>query len=267
MKPYIFLAVICLVVLGENASSLDWQSTPVQDAVRLSLAASDKNPFDTFGGKAQDTAKMKKGSANPPTTGPRKSVMKAALWSVLVPGGGEFYLGHKRTARYFFTTEALTWVGFASFRMWGHWKKDDYIRFAHEKAGANLAGKSDEFDDLVGFYTDITQYNTLGRVSDPQRPYLYDTPDNHWRWQSTADQLSYRSIKNQSREAYRRANFMIGVAIVSRVISVVDAILATHKYNRGVETSFTQLDRKPVEFHLDPMSSTSQVSLLIHTDW
>ncbi len=220
-----------------------------------------------FNSKSADSSKSAKAPQTPGSSLGRKSVYKAVLWSALVPGGGEYYLGEKGKARVFFTAEVVTWIGFASFEVWGHWKKNDFVQFAAQKAGARLDGKSDNFDDLVGFYTDITEYNTLGRVSDPERPYLYDTPDNHWRWQSATDQATYRSIKNQSREAYRRANFMIGLAIVARVVSVIDAILDTRRLNRAAESSFSQYDDRKVELNFNPMSSSGQLSLVIHTGW
>jgi hypothetical protein len=266
MKRIFIFAAIGLVTLTVTGYALELQPTPVQDMMRLSLAQTNSTPFNSDQ-TTVDTAKGKEQAGQKGSSGGKKSLLQAGLWSALVPGGGEFYLGHKHKARYFFATEALTWVGYISFRTWGHWKKNDYVRFADQEAGAHLDGKSDEFADFVGFYTDITDYNTLGRVSDPERPYLYDTPDNHWRWQSTADQMNYRTIKNQSREAYRRAKFMIGIAVISRIVSIVDAVLLTRRANQADESVFSERDVKPYEFRVDPLSSNKQVCLVIHTGW
>ncbi len=197
-----------------------------------------------------------------PVTG-RKSVVKAALLSALLPGAGEYYLGNRGKARYFFAVEAISWAGCIAFRTYGHWRKDDYIRYARTNAGADLEDKSEEFRDLVGFYTSIDDYNSLGRVYDPERPYLYDTPDNHWRWQSDADQAAYRNLKNRSREAYRRAKYMIGIAVANRIVSILDAIRDTRRVNRSLEGSYSL--EHPLQIQFGSFDDGAQVQLALRT--
>jgi hypothetical protein len=212
----ILFASFLVMALGVESMAVDLKSTPVRlqmaRAVTETLAAA---PVPAHAGLGATAA-----AARPA----RKSMWRAAAYSALLPGLGEYYVGNRRKARYFFAAETVSWVGFFAFRTYGSWKKDDYIDFAREKAGAQLEGKSDEFNDWVGFYNDIDQFNTLGRVADRDRPYLEDTPENHWRWQSLEDRMAYRNLKNRSREAYRRADFMIGVMVLSRIISIIDAV-------------------------------------------
>ena len=55
------------------------------------------------------------GGSSPASTGGGKSVFKAVLYSSLIPGGGQYYLGKRKTARYFFAAEESclpdTWLG------------------------------------------------------------------------------------------------------------------------------------------------------------
>jgi hypothetical protein len=139
----------------------------------------------------------------------------------------------------------------------------DMFRLAEERAGAHLEGKSNEMQDFVGFYTDINEYNTLGRATDPQRPYLFDTPDNHWRWLTPEDQAAYRSIKNSSRSAYRRANFMIGMMIIDRLISVIDVYRIVRRSHGSNE--FSQTSQPKLRFDVNPFAPTRQVSLTLAT--
>jgi len=192
------------------------------------------------------------------------SMGKAILFSALVPGWGEYYVGHHNKAKYFFAAEALTWVSFIGYRTYGSWKKKDFIRFAAERANAKLNGRDDSFLDLVGFYTDIDQYNTLGRVSDPERPYLFDTPENHWRWQNEKDRASYRTLKNRSREAYRRANFMIGLAIIDRLISMIDAAHDARRAQTKINT-LSQEKHFNYRFSLNPLSRHQQIKVSLLT--
>jgi hypothetical protein len=162
----------------------------------------------------------------------------------------------------------LTWVGFAAFRVYSSWKEDDFVRFATVHANARLEDRDDEFRDLVGFYSDIDQYNSFGRVFDPERPYLEDTPDNHWRWDSIESRETYRHLKNRSREAKRRSDFMIGIAVVSRIISVIDTIRDGKRQNRELDSNgFSDRSGPDLKFKVDPFSSTKQVSLTLFTDF
>jgi hypothetical protein len=226
-----------------------------------SMLADQKDEFKPDSPKPATETEFAKAKTEPPTG--HKSVMKAALLSALLPGAGEYYVGNRGKARYFFTVEALSWAGCIAYRTYGHWKKEDYMRYAKTHANANLEGKSEEFRDMVGFYHSIDDYNSLGRVYDPQRPYLYDTPENHWRWQNDADQATYRDLKNRSREAYRRGKFMVGIAVANRIISVLDAIRDTRRANRSLEHSFSQ--EKPLQLQLATFDDGAQIQLALKT--
>lgn len=250
--------VVTAIALVAPASAIELASSPVDSAMQWQLAsfgASDE--FDEPAAKQKSSAPQKQVGV----TG-KKSIWKAGALSALVPGLGEYYVGNRKKARIFFATEAVTWIGYASLQIYGHAKEDDYIRFAATNANANLDDKDDQFRDMVGFYTDIYEYNSFGRVFDPDRPYLVDSPENHWQWQTPEDQATYRHLKNRSREAFRRSNFFIGLAIVSRVVSVVDAIRDVKRSNNRLDQDFSQA---PVKLEIDPLSSTQQVTLSIRT--
>jgi len=258
-----FAAVVMLSPSWTGAVEL--KPTPVQDAMQISLHSGGWS--DEFDDPTR-TAVPKSTTTDADTQPRRKSTLKAALLSALIPGAGEYYLGNKKKARYFFAAEALTWVGYFSFKIYGNWKEDDYVRFAAQNANARLDGKNDEFRDLVGFYTSIDEYNTFGRVFDPERAYLSDIPDNHWRWQSEEDQETYRHLKNRAREADRRSEFMIGVAIVDRIISVIDAIRDGQRLNKQFSTeSFATRGRSDMKLRINPFASKTQVSLTFYTDF
>ncbi|MEW5994150.1 MAG: hypothetical protein AB1744_07115, partial [Candidatus Zixiibacteriota bacterium] len=195
-----------------------------------------------------------------------KSVFQAGLYSFLLPGMGEYYVGHRRKAQVFWTAEALTWIGFIGFRTYGNWKNDDLIDFAAARAGADLEGKDDFFLDMVGFYDDIDQYNALGRATDPERPYYQDTPEYHWRWQSRDDREIYRHLKNRSREAYRRADFMIGLAIVNRVVSVIDAVRDARRTQRRMKSEFGDTGGRRLKIDVDPFDTHRQVRVTLFTN-
>ena len=259
MTTKILLASFLILVLGAATSeSVDLKSTPVQQ--EMSRVMSAPPAFARSGGDVPFGASAAVGRRG---ADERKSAWRAAAYSALLPGLGEYYVGSRKKARYFFAAEAVSWIGLFAFRTYGGWKKDDYINYAAERAGAQLEGKSDEFHDWVGFYSDIDQFNTLGRVSDRDRPYLEDTPENHWRWQSLDDRMAYRDLKNRSREAYRRADFMIGVMILSRIVSIIDAVHdARQTGSLFEEASADESGRRLVyDVDVDPFAGEWRVAL------
>lgn len=189
-----------------------------------------------------------------------KSTIKAALLSLVLPGMGEYYLGNKTKAKYFFGLEAASWITYFSLRTYGSWKKNDLVDYANVYANASLDNKSDEFIDLVGFYNDIYQFNNAGRVGDRDRPFLNDIPENHWYWQTKDDQAVYRNLKNQSREAYRKSNFALGLAVVNRIASVIDAIRNSKRLQREIDT-FSGRKIKNLKFDINPLSIDNQVKI------
>ncbi len=266
MKRMIAVALV-LLASATVAEAAKLKATPVQDAFAASLALGAWQDKTGNGNNSRTWSETSSRVDSHHDTPDRKSIFKAGLLSALIPGGGEYYLGHRKKARYFFAAEALTWVGFISFRTYGNWKEDDFIRYAATHANAQLKDKDDEFRDLVGFYDDIDQYNSAGRIFDPDRPYLEDIPANHWRWKAEEDKDSYRELKNRSREAFRRADFMLGAALVNRVISIVDAVRDARRALRRLENPFSRNSNKKLKLVINPFRANYQIRLTLFTDF
>jgi len=263
MKRIALQVLLVVLFVTARASAIELKETPVQSGFHrnlLAVSSGDINysqPSQLFADKDAYKPWVDQDS--------KKSVARAALYSALLPGWGEHYVGHKRKARFFFSIEALGWIGFFASTAYGNWKKDDYIRFANERAGADLEGSDDWFLDMVGFYDDIDEYNSFGRIYDPDRPYLEDNTSNHWRWQSPSDKELYRHMKNQSREAYRRADFMIGLVVLNRVVSVIDAVRDAKRSQRTLDGSFSKASKVRYRFDVDPFSARRQLSFTLFT--
>lgn len=264
---------LCGCLLSMSCRAVELKSTPIQTALSNELhgggagqALAMLEPDD--GWQEDEPERREAAPENNFNASRGKSVTKAAVLSALLPGAGVYYLGHKKKARYFFAAEALTWIGYFSFKTYSGWKEDDYIRFAAGNANARLEGKDEEFHDFVGFYTSIDDYNSFGRIFDPERGYLADTPDNHWRWQSTADQETYRHLKNQSREADRRSEFMLGVAVLDRIVSVIDAIRTGKQLQSQLDQeSFSTRGRNDLKLRINPFAKDNQIKLTFYTDF
>ncbi|MBD3402517.1 hypothetical protein GF420_06455 [candidate division GN15 bacterium] len=266
MMVRLIVAVIVTAMLCPSLCAIEFGRTPVQDAMRAQLQGDDWKDRDEFDDPPQEDEEDTD-EFDQPRVGV-KSTVQAALYSALLPGAGQYYLGKRKKARYFFAAEALTWIGYFSFKTYSGWKEDDYVRFAQRNANARLENKDDEFRDLVGFYTSTDEYNAFGRVFDPERPYYPDSPEYHWQWQDEEDQKTYRHLKNRAREADRRSEFMLGVAIVDRIISVIDAIRDGQKLKKQItDESFSTRERPDMKLKINPFASKTQIKLTLYTDF
>jgi len=263
MRNVTLLISVITFFITAPVYGVELRQTPIESALQQSLAKAESEDFNYS--PQSDFSEDENQDDWGTEQSDRKSVARAALYSALLPGWGEYYVGHKKKARFFFGVEALSWIGFIGFTTYGNWKEDDFIRFAGERAGADLEGKGDWFLDMVGFYDDIDEYNSLGRVFEPDYPYLEDNASNHWRWQDPEDRELYRHLKNRSREAYRRADFMIGLAILNRVVSVIDAVRDAKRSQRTIDDSFGETEKIHYRFDVHPFSSRRQVSFTIFT--
>jgi hypothetical protein len=65
--------------------------------------------------------------------------------------------------------------------VYGDWKRDDYKAYAAAHAGVDNGGKDEEFYDWIGFYSNRDEFNQLGRLYYPERPFIPDDPAHFWQ--------------------------------------------------------------------------------------
>jgi len=168
-----------------------------------------------------------------------KSPSRALLYSLLLPGLGEIYVGDSRSrAAMFIGTEVGIWSAFFTFRQMGNWREDDYIEYATAYAGVNPENKDDHFWNMVGFYENRDEYNKVSRVYTRENPFFPETPGWDWQWQSVADRAKYRDIKNDSKSYFRNADWMLAVAGLNRAVSAFFSWRAAKDHNRRLIDEF-----------------------------
>ena len=198
----------------------------------------------------RDTVKstMHQGDSRP------KSGIKAALLSAALPGLGQLYLDEKGKGQFYLIAEGATWATFAAFQIYSKWKEDDFERLAITEAGVDVASRNDEYIDLVAFYNNVDEYNALGRITESDRSYI-DPNDstNAWYWSDPAQRNTFRQLKNSSREASRRSQFAVGLAIVNRAASVIDALLSARRsIKEEIDNKFSFLEDMNMRFSVHP---------------
>ncbi|MCP4632641.1 MAG: hypothetical protein GY855_06920 [candidate division Zixibacteria bacterium] len=190
----------------------------------------------------------------------KKSGLKAGALSLILPGAGAYYLDRKSRAAVFFGTEAAIWSGYFAFKVWGNWKEDEYKSYAAEHASANVKDKDVKFFERMQFYESRDWFNIIeGLRFGEAYPY---TDFYYWHWDNDQSWKKYRDIRNSSRQADRNADFMVGVALLNRVVSFVDALRLASKINKARDIEFYgswKLDYKGNPFGGNPSASISLI--------
>jgi hypothetical protein len=192
------------------------------------------------------------------TTRPkRKSMPKAMMYSLMVPGWGDFYAGNKGTGKLLLGAEIAIWAGYLGFQYYGGTQKDAYMLFAHENAGANINRKEEPYYDAVEVYSSSAEFN--GYIYEDARLLYPDDPvqqnqyvqDNGyfgmdaWEWSDNSEHRQYRKMRIATRETYQRAVFMTGFAILNRLVAAVSSSRNVRNHNKRIEEMKWGIQLKP----------------------
>ena len=115
----------------------------------------------------------------------KKKLGLAIMYSLLLPGMGEFYAGNYSSGKYFTIADALLWGSYIGFHTYGNMRKSDYKSFAASYGGVNNSGKNDTYYSTIGNYINIQEYNdrqALERNFDK----IYDVNQYYWDWKTNA---------------------------------------------------------------------------------
>ena len=223
MRPFGKITIL-LTILSLSAGSAYSQSISQQMASGLqSYRADDDFGFYDY---PDDFGKLEGG----------KSKWKALGLSLVLPGAGQYYTESKGKMRLFGGIEAAIWSNFIGFRLYGKWKKEDYIGWAATHAGADVNGKPDSYFETLTYYDNINIYNQLELLYERSEAQVYpDTPEYYWNWDSNDSRIHYRNLRNASKTAYRRSLLFLGAALANRLLSGIDAYRSAGSYNRQKE--------------------------------
>ncbi|NMC43627.1 MAG: hypothetical protein GYA46_06895 [candidate division Zixibacteria bacterium] len=229
-----FLLTALLVTFGAEAG---WcgKTMPAPSTLVAPLPPVSNN----FMMMAADTGRISLDLSEQPSSAKRVSTKKAMLLSMLLPGAGQYYAGSTFKGQVFMGIEAAIWSGFIAYRVYGDWKREDYEAYAATHAGVDNDGKDEEFYDWVGFYTSREEFNQLGRLYYPERPFLPDDAAHDWQWDSESSREVFKNLKDASKKSFRNASFMLGLALFNRVIAGIDTYRTVKAAGKKVE-SMTQ---------------------------
>jgi hypothetical protein len=166
----------------------------------------------------------------------KKSPATAVLYSLLIPGMGEWYVDRFDQGRYSLITEAGLWMSYYSLQRYGAWIQNDARQFAVVHANAQTAGKNDQYFVDLGNFNDTYEYNEK-KLIDRTPDRLYDADQGYyWRWDTDENRRSYRALRVSGEKVFNNSKFIIGAVIVNHIISAVNAARLARNYNSEIES-------------------------------
>jgi hypothetical protein len=191
---------------------------------------------------------------------PAKSLRKALLLSLVVPGAGQTYLGHNGRAKAMLAAEAGVWSSLAFFRVQGGMREDRYKEMA--ELFADVQGdRDDNYYQAIAYFMSSEDYN-ISVMREARYRYPYGSGDeisevrekqleyfeangyfgeDAWEWESVEKKDQYAYTRTLSRRSYRRAVLTTGFAVLNRMVSMIDVYLSFKLGRVAKEGSYPHL--------------------------
>ena len=203
------------------------------------LAQSPSQFSGSFAGQSEEKRE------SPSSTG---SKTKYVLYSLILPGAGQWGMGEKNRAKFFIGAEALLWMGYFSTNAYADVIQKNYQAYAAVHANIEQQDKTEQYWIDIGSADNIYAFNEQ-QLRERNLEAVYPESDlYYWQWDSQDNQGSYNSLRVQEHDWERRATFIVGALILNRIVSVIDVIRIIHKEKK------------------QPSEQQSSLSLFYHTD-
>jgi len=190
-----------------------------------------------------------------------KSTKRGFLYSLILPGAGEFYAGSKIKAAIFFGLEVAFWTGYFTYHKKGKDKEDEFLVYAdahwNEQAYRDslLTHYNIEVDTPGVYYASETDSivisHTLPSSKDQQYYEMIGKYDQfRFGWDDydgvtflTFNRNSYLDLRYDSNSLLDKANRFVMVSLANHLLSAFDAAISVRSYNRRGER-FSTIDFK-----------------------
>ncbi|MCF7919187.1 MAG: hypothetical protein K9N06_04680 [Candidatus Cloacimonetes bacterium] len=179
-----------------------------------------------------------------------KSAGKAMLFSALVPGSGQAYLGYNTKAGIFLATELLTLGAAIRLNHEVDWVEKSYEQYALNKANVPL-GSDKEHYQLIQNYISSEDYNQQMRqdawsyfvlyYNDLDSYYAYVeqnllSEDASWDWETTANWQEYRSMRRERQNLETYSNLAVAAVVLNHLVGLIDTALTGAAVKRNTRT-------------------------------
>jgi len=183
-----------------------------------------------------------------------KSPPKALLFSAVLPGAGQVYAKSYIKGIAFLAVEIASWTGYAQYHRRGedlkrqfqsfanaHWSEDEYWNWIAQESGyprsqldSLRAWERDHFSHFLPPQKDQQYYENIGK---------YDQFNVGWddtstpRGRDSKNRNQYLDLRADSNRNFNRASTGAAIALANHVLSALDAVWSTHRYNKRLRMS------------------------------
>ncbi len=164
----------------------------------------------------------------------KKSTGLAIIYSLLLPGMGELYADGYSSGKYFTIAEGALWGTYIGMSIYANSQEDNYKSYATVNALVNTEGKDKDYFATISEFEDIESYNDE-KALERNFSEMFDPKTSFWKWNSTEDRKTYRSMWLSSEQTFNDLRFVVGAMILNRVISAINAVRLVSLYNSSVE--------------------------------
>jgi hypothetical protein len=230
MKTKMILLLLAILLM---TSSPGW-AAPVRDVV----LAAEKNapPFiqgevlvekSFFEGTSFSQHAVQSISSAPQ----KRSVSKAFLLSLLLPGAGQFYAQAPGRGMAFVGVETAIVSAYLGFRLYSDWKEEDYRLYAAAHAGVDPGGKTVDYYEDVSLYMSMEDYNRQQLHDYREDAELYSESD-FWEWDEDRSRREFDSLVRASSNARDNAVIVTGLGLLNHLLSAIDAARTVRNFNK-----------------------------------
>ncbi len=198
-----------------------------------------------------------------------KSPFKAFMFSLAVPGAGEYYVGHKYKAASFLAVDALLWTGYLFYNNKGNDKEDEFRSYAdNEYSWQTFMQWWNTLPDSVKtsyshrlpwdeqnnspifnheYYENIGKYDQF-QVGWGADGINHPPGSNEPSWMGELNQRgSYLDMRRQSNDYFSNATTSAMVSIANHIVSAFDAAISAKKFNKGGRQYSMKLKTKNID--------------------
>ncbi|KAA3608438.1 MAG: hypothetical protein D8M58_19345 [Calditrichaeota bacterium] len=221
MKIKMVLLIISLLIISAQAqnknSALSYNELLVENL----------NSF-----KASEVVNKNAGYYFQSESSERKSVGLALLYSLILPGAGEFYIGNKTHGQIFLGTEILAWGSYLINDNHASSLEKDYKAYARLHAGVNGSGQDEQYWIDIGKFNDIYSFNNR-RANERNVDRIYEESKS-WQWDSKENRITYAHKRFDTTEIKNRDVYFFTAILVNHIVSGINAVRLARKHNKSI---------------------------------
>lgn len=169
----------------------------------------------------------------------------AFLRSLVMPGWGHYYADNDNWNRgkYHLAGEVVLVLSYLGLDARANYLENDFKTLATSKAGADLSGKSRNFQIAIGNYDNLASYNDAQLRNRNWDDLFPQTPEYAWNWENSDLRNQYRDTRERVDKNRSQLPTLLALMVVNRLGSGISAFVqARDRWENMPEARFSYLN-------------------------